>query len=210
MAHTVVCIARVAGSAGAEVGQKVAAALGFRLVDEEIIQQAAESAGIAVEELAEVEKRKGVLSRLLESLAIGGAADGFMAGMPSPIAPPSVIDPNGLRAMIRTAIQEIATEGSAVIISHGASLALADRDDVLRVFVTASTDHRIAELVANGDDAKHAAKTISADDAGRADYLKKFYDVGEELPTHYDLVCNSDRLSADVITDLVVRAATGS
>ena len=113
MSYGVVCIARVGGSVGAEVATKVAEALGFRLVDEEIVQRAAESQGIAVEELAEVEKRKGVLNRLLESLALGGAADGFMSGMPTMMPPPSVVDPKGLRALIQTSIHETADDGRA-------------------------------------------------------------------------------------------------
>jgi cytidylate kinase len=208
MSYRVVCIARVGGSVGTEVATKVAESLGFRLVDEEIVQRAAESQGIAVEELAEVEKRKGVLNRLLESLALGGAADGFMAGMPAVMPPPSVVDPKGLRALIQTSIHETADDGNAVISSHGASLALAGRDDVLRVLVTASHDVRISRLLdASHGDAKKAAKALADDDAGRADYLKKFYGVDRELSTHYDMVINSDHLSAELISQLVVQAA---
>lgn len=193
---------------GSEVGRQIADLLDYRLFDEEIVQRAAESEGIAVEELAEVEKRKSVLNRLLESLALGGAADGFMAGMPAVMPPLSVMDPKGLRALIRKSILETAADGRAVIESHAASFALADHDNVLRVLVTASIATRTERILkANGGDAKKAAKTIENDNASRADYLKKFYGVDQELSTNYDLVINSDRLTADQITDLVVRAA---
>ncbi len=196
---------------GSEVGRRIADLLDYRLFDEEIVQRAAESEGIAVEELAEVEKRKGVLNRLLESLALGGAADGFMAGMPAVMPPLSVMDPKGLRALIRKSILETAADGRAVIESHAASFALADHDNVLRVLITASIATRTERILkANGGDAKKAAKTIENDNAGRADYLKKFYGVEQERSTHYDLVINSDRLSSDVIADLVARAAQGS
>ena len=45
-------------------------------------------------------------------------------------------------------------------------------------------------------------------DAQRAAYLKRFYGVGDELTTHYDLALNSDSLSVELMTDLVVRAVT--
>ena len=45
-------------------------------------------------------------------------------------------------------------------------------------------------------------------DAGRRDYLKRFYDVGEELPPTYDLVVNTDALSVELAAELVVRAAS--
>lgn len=211
MTYGVICIARVGGSVGSEVGRRIAELLDYRFFDEEIVQRAAESEGIAVEELAEVEKRKGVLNRLLESLALGGAADGFMAGMPAVMPPLSVMDPKGLRALIRKSILETAADGRAVIESHAASFALADHDNVLRVLVTASIATRTERILkANGGDAKKAAKTIENDNAGRADYLKKFYGVEQERSTHYDLVINSDHLSSDLIVDVVVRAAQGS
>ena len=45
-------------------------------------------------------------------------------------------------------------------------------------------------------------------DAGRRDYLKRFYNVDEELPTHYDLVVNTDALSVELAAELVTRAAS--
>ena len=45
-------------------------------------------------------------------------------------------------------------------------------------------------------------------DANRADYIKRFYRVAPELPTHYDIVLNSDRLSPAQAVDIIVRAAS--
>jgi cytidylate kinase len=45
-------------------------------------------------------------------------------------------------------------------------------------------------------------------DRGRRDYLKRFYDVDEELPTHYDLVVNTDVLTAEQAAEVVARAAS--
>ena len=92
--------------------------------------------------------------------------------------------------------------------SHGASYALAGRHDVLRVLVTASRETRPGRAAAAGSlDARRAAKVVTDDDAGRAAYLRDFYGVDDELPTHYDLALNSGTLSTDVIAQLIVRAA---
>ena len=45
------------------------------------------------------------------------------------------------------------------------------------------------------------------EDAARADYLKRFYNEDQELPTHYDLVVSTDKLSAEQATGLIVAAA---
>lgn len=74
--------------------------------------------------------------------------------------------------------------------------------------MTASRETRMARAAAAGSlNQRQAAKLVSDDDTGRAAYLKQFYGVESELPTHYDLALNSDPLSTEVIADLIVRAA---
>jgi hypothetical protein len=105
-------------------------------------------------------------------------------------------------------IEDIAGEGSAVILAHAGSLALAGRADALRVLVTASPQARAQRLAsALGIDQKQAARAIKQSDAGRADYIRRFYGIGAELPTHYDLVVNTDRLSPERAARLVVAAS---
>ena len=104
-----------------------------------------------------------------------------------------------LRGLIRDAILATAAEGRVVIGAHAASFALAGRDDVLRVLVTASTDVRGARIAAaDGLDEKAAVRQLEESDKGRSAYLASFYGVSRELPTHYDLVVNTDRLAPDV------------
>jgi len=206
MKRTVVCLSHATGSGGTELGRIVADKLGFRLIDEEIISRAAEAQKVSVEELADVERRKSLLDRILHDVAFGAAAAGY--DMTAVMAPTDMLDPNTLRGLIRRSIEETADEGNVVIVSHAASLALADRDDVLRVLVTGSPEVRTRRLVDGGLSEKDAAKSISANDAGRANYLKRFYGVSEELPTHYDITVNTDRIPATEWSDLVVGAAS--
>ena len=210
MARRVVCIARLVGAGGELVGRAVADSLGFRLVDEEILQQAAATSGVSVEELADVEHRTKVIDGLIRSLTISGGAAGIMSlGAVGAIDVGGVPDPKSLRALIQKSIHETADRGNVVIVSHAASHALADGDGVLRVLVTASSETRASRVAqAASLDDKKAAKAVADSDAQRAGYLKRFYGVGDERPTQYDLVLNSDTMSIELISDLVVRAAT--
>jgi cytidylate kinase len=52
-----------------------------------------------------------------------------------------------------------------------------------------------------------AAKAVARGDAGHADYLKRFYDIDSELPTHYDIVIDTDRLDPEAAAELIVSAA---
>jgi cytidylate kinase len=57
-------------------------------------------------------------------------------------------------------------------------------------------------------DAERARRVVKASDAGRADYLKRFYGITDELPTHYDLVINTDALSFGAAAALISQAAS--
>jgi len=209
MPRRVVCISRFVGAGGEEVGRRVAEALDYRLVDEEILQRAAESSGVSVDELVDAERRTKVLDGLLRNLAVAGSAAAVMSpGGAAGMDYPSASDPKSLRALIQKSIHETAERGNVVIVSHAASYALGGNLDVLRVLVTASPERRAERLEQAAVDGKKATKLIAESDAARAAYVKRFYGVGDELSTHYDIVLNSDSLPIDLMSDLVARAAT--
>ena len=209
MARRVICISRLLGAGGGEVGRLVADNCGYRLVDEEIVQQAAQSNGVSVEELADAEKRTKVIDRLVRNLAMAGGAAGLMTSGAPTLELLGGTDPKSLRALIQTSIHETAERGDVVIVSHAASYALVGRNDVLRVLVTASPETRAGRAAQEGSlDNKKAAKAVAESDAARAAYLRSFYSVNDELPTHYDLALNSDSLSIELMSDLIVRAAS--
>ena len=206
MAASVVCISSHDGSGAQEAAVTAASALGFRLIDEDIVAKAAVEAGVDEETVADVERRKSTLVRLIESLGSAGVGAGYVITPPVPVQDQPASD--ALRGLIRSVIEETADAGSAVIVSHAASLALGDRADVLRVLITASTPTREARLAsALGIDEKEAARTLKRSDAGRADYIKRFYGIGDEQPTHYDLVINTDKVTPESAAQLIVSAA---
>jgi cytidylate kinase len=206
--YRVICISSEDGAGAAEAAPAIASALGFRLIDEEIVTQAAVEAGVDQDVVADVERRKSALVRLLESLAPAAATGPVVAPEAVGYGQPAS---NELRGLIRTVIEDTASSGNAVLVSHAASLALGQRDDVLRVMFTAPLPTRRQRLAASLQiDDKEAARLIKRSDAGRADYIKRFYGVGAEQPTHYDLVVNTDRIAPGDAARLVVDAVTGS
>ena len=189
----------------------VAEGLRFRLVDEQIVTQAAKRDGLDPKDVASAEQRKGWLARFLERTARGGP-EPEMSGFGT-LGSPGVSDLRSselYRELIKEAILETAERGSAVIVAHAASHALADRDEVLRVFVTASPAVRSRRLAeAFGLDEAAAMNKVEESDAARADYLRRFYHVKHELPTHYDLVINTDKLSTEEAAALIRAAGLG-
>jgi cytidylate kinase len=206
--RNVVCISHATGSSGSEVGRLVAEQLGYRYVDEDIVVEAAVKGGVDIDTLADEERRKSFLARALDELARGATGEAWaVLGPMAPVGEDASSDQ--LRGLIRDAIEETASEGQAVIVAHAASHAIGGREDVLRVLVTASTDTRAARLRrAEQLDEPAARRAVKQADAARADYLRRFYEVEQELPTQYDLVLNTDQLSVAQAADLVSSAAS--
>jgi uncharacterized protein len=207
VACTVVCISHAAGAGGEEVGRLVADRLGYLYVDEEIVARAAAKGGLDAADVADEERRKSFAARALNALAHGGG-EAWALGTTGPITAWDELDSDDIRSLIRETIEQTAARGKAVIVAHAASHAIRPDAAVLRVLVTASPKTRTARLAEEeGIDEADAAKALKDSDAGRADYLKRFYDIRDESPTHYDLVLNTDALSIEQAAELVYRAA---
>jgi cytidylate kinase len=206
--RTIVCISHSSGAGGEEVGRLVAERLGFLCVDEEIVASAAVKGGIDAGEVADEERRKSLVVRVLNAMARGGG-DAWAFGGSVPLRSGEELNSDDIQALIRETIDQTAARGNAVIVAHAASHAISPGPAVLRVLVTASPHTRAARVSdAEGLDQAGTARALKDSDAGRADYLKRFYDVGEELPTHYDLVFNTDTLSVERVAELVAEAAS--
>jgi cytidylate kinase len=201
----VVCISCTTGASGEEVGKLVAKRLGFTYADEEVVARAAARGGIDAGSVADEESRKSRAARVLEALALTG--DLGLAGVP-PAGTDEVRGPE-IRALIRETIEHMAAQGNVVIVAHAASHALPARSDVLRVLITASPDVRAKRVgESKGLDRSGAARAVKKSDAARHDYLRRFYDLKDELPTQYDLVLNTDVLSSDQAVQLIAFAAS--
>jgi cytidylate kinase len=191
MKADVICISHRTGASGYDVGEAAAGKLGYQLADDAIIMAAAQTEGLLPEAVSMAENPKA--KRTLE--VDFGRFEKTEA----------------IRELIRQAVVDTADAGNVVIVSHAASFALADRENILRVFITASDEtrtRRIAEI--DGVDEKQAAKRVAESDKARGEYLQAFYSVKAELPEHFDLVLSTDRLSVDEAAALIAAAAENS
>jgi cytidylate kinase len=206
MACRVVCVSHATGSSGEEVGKQVAERLGYLYVDEGIVAQAARRGGMEPRDVADEERRKSFALRVLEVMAEGGA-DGWMGGIPLNT---EGMTSGEIRALIRETVEQTAGRGNVVIVAHAASYAIEPSAASLRVLVTASPKTRAQRVGAKeAVDEAQAVRTVKDADAGRRDYLKRFYGVDRETPTDYDLVINTDVFSTEQAAEIVSQAAAG-
>ena len=201
------CISHASGAGGREVGRLVAERLGFLYVDDEIVARAAAAGGIDPADVADAERRRSLAARLLEGLAQGGEAWALTHGGSAGAG--GELPGDDVRALIKETIAQTVARGNIVIVAHGASYLVPVEPNALRVLVTASPATRAARIAERESlDPPRAARAVKESDAGRRDYLRRFYDVDDELPTHYDLVVNTDVLSTERAAQIVAQAAS--
>jgi cytidylate kinase len=208
MGRSVITIARTLAAGGEEVGQQVAERLGYRYADDEIINEAAERAGVSRETIAKTERKQGLVARIMETMGHVPLDPQVYYGQA--LNPVPLVESNDYEQLIQDVIVETANRGNVVIVAHGAGICLAGSDGLLRVLVTASPELRGRRLAQQASlDAKRAEKAVQDSDRERADFLKRFYDVAHESPSHYDLVISTDVFDPSQAADLVVMAAKG-
>lgn len=200
MTYRVVTVATVTGALSEETGRLVAEELGFYAINDEIIEWAAEYAGVPRDVLESVEHTAPLVDRIVAKMAEPDGGDRRASAAPDEDPSPAY------RRLIQAVIRAAAERGNIVIIAHGAGMLLAGTPGVLRVLVTASPETRATRLTGPGREAAEAARHVAEGDAERAAFFRRFFDLDAERPEHYDLVVNTDNLSPHVAARLIAAA----
>lgn len=209
MQTRVITIARQVGSLGEEVAAIVAERLGFHLLDYRLVQAAAEEAGVSTDTVAEAEHKPSFLTRILEALARNPSTPATGSWMePINMASTPLLTSVDYRELVAQVIEEHAARGNVVFLGHGAQFTLADRPDVLRVFITGSPSTRERRVMA-GMICSHeqAAEVVSRTDRERQSYFNDYFHADWCSPSIYDLCLNTDHLNPSQAAEIVLAAA---
>ena len=191
--NTIITIGRQFGSAGREIGYKVAKDLGIKLYDKEMLARAAKESGLC-EELFETHDEKPTNS-FLYSL---GYSSGSYADMP--------INHKVFLAQF-DAIKKIASEGPCILVGRCADYALEDNENLLSVFIHADLDARIRRIARIYDltDAKAKDRIIKTDKK-RSSYYNYYTSKRWGDADSYDLCIDSGKMGVDGSVELVLNA----
>ena len=202
MTIKVLTVAFTDGAHAEAIGRAAAKRLDFRYVNDEVLDLAAAAAGVGTREVASVEQSESLIARIVRSLGnIPSPELGITANaMLSDTAPE-------YRAMIQEVVRRLADEGNVVIGAHGAGVSLAGTPGLLRVFITAPMETRIARVASERNvDEKSARHEVEHTDRERKAYFDRFFRVREE-PALYDLVVNTGVLSEERAVAAILGAA---
>lgn len=201
----IITISRQFGSGGSEVASLVAGRLGWRVVDNELIDRVAERAGLSSAEVARREERApGFVERLARALA-RSAPELFPA--PADRAPEP--EEATLVRVTETVVADLAAEGRVVLVGRAGPAVLRGAYDALHVKLVAPVPDRLRAAIERlGLDPKEAERILEDTDRNRARYLKQYYGRDWEDSTNYHLVLNTAALGLEAAAELIVTCAT--
>jgi CMP/dCMP kinase len=201
-----ITISRQYGAGGSEVAARVARALGWRVVDNELVERVAARAGLTPEAVAEREER---VSTFIERLART-----VVAATPELVVPPEAggtaptLSEADLVRVTETVVEEIAAEGRVVLVGRAAPAVLAREREAIHVKMVAPRDWRIRAVAERlGMSLENAAALTDETDRNRARYHREYYQRDWADPANYHLTLNTAALGLDGAAELIVGRA---
>ena len=179
-----VTIEREFGCGAAQVAEKLASRLNWKLWDQALTQEIARLANCrqADVELHE-ERRDPLYRRLLKSFALG-SYEGNLG-----VYPIETLDADSIAKLCEKVVRRIADEGDCVIVGRGSQHFLQDRKDTLRFFLYAPRDEKIRRLIADGNTPRHAEALVDTVDRERAAFIRNYFQVEwPNLPIYHAMV----------------------
>ena len=200
MANKIYTIGREFGSGGREVGEKLAAKLGIKLYDKELLQQAAKDSGFC-EEIFEDHDEKPtnsfLYSLVMDTYSVSGYSAAPFLDMP--------LNHKVFLAQFET-IKKIAEKESCVIVGRCADYALSDNPDCINIFIHADLDVRIKNVSRNLNITENKARDIiNKTDKQRASYYNYYTSKKWGDSKSYNLSLDAGKLGTDNCVEMILK-----
>ena len=196
----VITISRQFGAGGTTLGGRLAKRLGYRYVDDELIRQVADKAGVSLNQVRTFEKRgTSKLMRLLDWVVSPDFIDRHTSNR-------TQLDEKRYVDEVKAVILKLYEKGDAVIIGRGGNYTLRGYPNTVHVFLVADMKHRINFLSKKYKLTKsQAEKAIKRADMIRSRFLNCFSDQASHDDPHlYTITLNMNYVSMDKAEDLIV------
>ena len=195
--NTVITIGRQFGSAGREIGEKVAEYFGIQCYDKELLTRAAKESGFCEEMIQNHDERP--TNSFLYNLVMDTYSFGYNAS--------SFVDmPISHKVFLAQfdAIKKIAEEEPCVIVGRCADYALADFKNVINLFIFANEKCKIDRIMKKYDLSEDKAREMMIKkDKQRQSYYNYYSSKKWGRADSYDLCINSSVLGVDGTVKLI-------
>jgi len=196
----IVTLSNQYGAGAVAIGKRVAAALGYRLVDRQLPVVVAKRMRVTREEVEAVEDTgRSLGERLLTSLE-RSTPEVAMAD------PGSTFDAQCL-LQVQDAVREYAALGNVVLIGRAAGVILGRRPDLVRAFLYAPRDWRVQRIVRDLNlDLESAQAEVERIDRARRAHLRDWYEAEFGNAQLYDVLVDTSAFGEEGSADLLIAA----
>src|SRR5690606_4725077 len=200
----VITISRQYGAGGSEVARRVAEALGWQVVDNELVEQVAVRAGVSPEEVAEREERApSFIERLTRTLA---SANPEL--FPPPGGTVADMEEASLVQITESVVSELARRGRVVMVGRAAPAVIGQQENALHVKLVAPRTfrtHAVSERF--GVEPEAAARQLDEMDGKRSRYHREYYQRDWADPVNYHMTLNTGLLGLNGVAEIIVARA---
>ena len=195
----VVTISREYGSGGGEIAARLAARLGWELIDHEVVARVAQHLGVSLAAAeAHDERPESRADRVLASLRA------LEFNLPTAQDVPPLLEPRDYADALAQVVRGAAAAGNVVIVGRAAQVLLRERRDTLHVRIVAPPDWRIVYVMGRERlDFATAQKRVQGKDTDRTRYLQLRFQVHVEDAHLYDMVLNTGAIGLDACVELI-------
>ena len=219
----VITVSRQLGSAGDDIAEKVAKAMGYVHVDRRLVEEIANITDTSAKEVEKYdEKGEGRVQHFLKRLLVPEMGSGRLPlssasyfpefGLEFPYAlerenseTAGYLDRGTYQLLITTLIQDYGDTGKAVIVGRASQAILSGHKNAVHVKIVAPVRLRCERVMEARDvDYEQAAELIEQHDRWRELYLDNFHGADWNDVLMYDLIINTGRMPTEEASDLIV------
>jgi cytidylate kinase len=179
----IITVSRQHYSLGDEIAKKVADDLGYALIDKQKVGDALAVLGLPAGQMDRYDEKK---PSIWDSLAI---------------------QHNRFLCLMKAAIYDFAAKDNTLILGRGGQVLLKNFPGVLHLRMVSPFEVRLKRLMDHdGYDEKNGEKVLRQRDRDSSGYIRSFFSEDWNDPDYYDLVINTNTLSIDTATGMILSA----
>ena len=193
--HIIICVGRQVGSGGHDIARMLAMDFNAKYYDRELLNLAAKESGFSEKFFEQHDERRGIMRSLL-NLRVAPMHDNNIYE--------NNFSQESLFKFQSDAIMKAADEGSCVFVGRCADYVLRECKDVVNVFVSASMDFRIQQIMAKRKiDHPAARKFIEQHETTRASFYNYYTGKKWGAAESYDLCIDASVLGIQA-TEMII------
>src|ERR1700674_4291780 len=174
----VLTIDREYGSGAAEIAQKIADQLGWKLWDQLLTSEVARRLECDSNHVERHEERRDPLYYRIFKAFLRGSYEG------SQITPQmKMADAENIRRVSEQVVRKVADQGNAVIVGRGSAYYLRDQPECFHVFIYAPFEEKVRRMQQAGKSEKEANELVETVDRDRAEFIRQHF--GIEFPCRH-------------------------